>query len=543
MTDIDEGIEVEDYAWFAELSDDDQQEYLRLLEEAVGEQWELAAKQRYAEAVWRKVDWLFYGGAAGGGKSELALKHANDLSTQIPGHATLILRQSIPELRRSIILRMVVRKAQFALPAKLRKLDGVTQFKYDNTSHIECGYLATDENLGQYLSAEYGCIIVDEASLMASTQIITVASRLRVTKTAAKLGARPHLGLFSNPGGASHAWLRDIFVTPSDYGNRIVVYDISQGIENAQVSRTYDAPITVASATDTQIDNILIPWITNLDIQADVEQDLVCAFVPAKATDNPHIDPSFMRGLNALPEKRRRQLRDGDFDVFDGMYFDEWRRDIHVVPYFDIPDGWQLARGADFGSAAPWACYWGAWDNDGNCYIYREAYGAGLTPIEQARKAVEMSETPRIDGTPRKESYYASVADPSVFADKRGMGKSIADMWRENGFSVTRAKNARIAGWQNVRQYLAVDPDHGPKLFVMENCPNLIRTFPLQQTDKKHPEDLDTTLEDHAVDAVRYLLSVRPIGTKPPVSKVGLTLDQRFSRLIHKAGAKPKRRW
>ena len=60
--DLGEGEELSEFAWFEELSDEDQALYLDLLEQAVGEVWELAPKQKYAEAVWSKVDWLFFGG-------------------------------------------------------------------------------------------------------------------------------------------------------------------------------------------------------------------------------------------------------------------------------------------------------------------------------------------------------------------------------------------------------------------------------------------------------------------------------------------------
>jgi hypothetical protein len=547
-------LDAETIAWFNTLDAAEQAEFLELLEDAVGETWDLAPKQIFAEQIWGLCDWMLYGGAQGGGKSELAVKHANDLSVKIPGHVTLIVRQTIPELRRSVILRLIVRLKQFNLPAKYRKLDGVSQFQYTNGSLIECGFLATDENLGQYLSAEYGCIIVDEASLLTSSQIITLASRLRVTRRAAKLGARTHLGLFSNPGGQSHAWLREMFVTATDYGNQLVVYDVSRGIETARVTRTYRAPITVDGATDEQLTEVLIPWAQSLSLEIDPANELVVGFVPAKATDNPHLDPGYMKNLNTLPDRLRRQRRDGNWDVFEGAYFYEWTRDIHVVPWFEIPEGWQHARGADFGSTAPWACLFGAWDNDGNCYLYDECYGGGLTPREQAAQAKLRDTRKLANGKTEKVRYVASLADPSVFADKRGTGKSIADLWRDNGFHVARAKNARIAGWQNVRQYLWDDQatrpvdapptarDGWPRLFVLEGtCPNLVRTIPLQQHDKGKNEDLVTTLEDHAVDALRYLLSARPIGARLPPSRNGLGIQDRWNKLM-RDGAKKKTR-
>lgn len=553
MSDV--GLDPDTLAWFNQLDAGEQQEFIDLLEEAVGEEWELAPKQRYAETIWHKVDWMLYGGAAGGGKTELMIKHANDLSIKVPDHHTLVVRQSIPELRRSIILRLKARIVQFRLPAKLRKVDGVSSFQYDSGSIIECGYLATDEHVANYLSAEYDLILIDEASLMTADQIVQLSSRLRTTKRKARLGARPHLGLFSNPGGQSHAWLYATFVALTDYGTKVVVVDISDGIERAKVVRSYPCPVPPDNASDEQITDLLVPWAEQLQVEIDPRTELAIAFVPAKAGDNKYIDDGYMKYLNALPERRRKQLRDGNWDTFDGQYFHEWTRDIHVVPWFEIPEGWQHARGADFGSAAPWACYFGAWDNDGNCYLYDECYGPGFTPKEQALQAKAKQTRTLASGKVVKDPYFASLADPSVFADKRGTGKSIADLWRDNGFTVGRAKNARIAGWQNVRQYLwdeqgtppadapATVRPGWPRLFVLDGtCPNLVRTFPLQQHDKKKHEDLNTVLEDHAVDALRYLLSARPIGARVPPSRNGLGINERWTKLVRGHDKKPRAR-
>ena len=47
-----------------------------------------------------------------------------------------------------------------------------------------------------------------------------------------------------------------------------------------------------------------------------------------------------------------------------------------------------------------------------------------------------------------------------------------------------------------------------PKFFIIKGkCPNLERTLPNMVRDDKNPEDLDTTTEDHAVDACRYALT------------------------------------
>ena len=50
-----------------------------------------------------------------------------------------------------------------------------------------------------------------------------------------------------------------------------------------------------------------------------------------------------------------------------------------------------------------------------------------------------------------------------------------------------------------------------PKLRIFNNCKNLLRTFPLLPTDRNNPEDVDTRVEDHAYDALRYGVMSRPL--------------------------------
>ena len=47
-------------------------------------------------------------------------------------------------------------------------------------------------------------------------------------------------------------------------------------------------------------------------------------------------------------------------------------------------------------------------------------------------------------------------------------------------------------------------------LYVFDTCRDLIRTLPALQHDAARPEDVDTTAEDHAPDALRYGCMSRP---------------------------------
>ena len=85
-------------------------------------------------------------------------------------------------------------------------------------------------------------------------------------------------------------------------------------------------------------------------------------------------------------------------------------------------------------------------------------------------------------------------------------------------------------------------PAGGPRLFVFNTCPDLIRTIPLQMRDKDNPEDLNTKLEDHAVDSARYLLALRPIAERQRSQAVGRGIDSRFQHMMSNFDKKKRRR-
>jgi hypothetical protein len=53
-------------------------------------------------------------------------------------------------------------------------------------------------------------------------------------------------------------------------------------------------------------------------------------FIPSKLEDNPYLDQQYEKKLLALPPELRKAYRDGDWDIFPGQYFPEFRRKTHV---------------------------------------------------------------------------------------------------------------------------------------------------------------------------------------------------------------------
>ena len=99
-------------------------------------------------------------------------------------------------------------------------------------------------------------------------------------------------------------------------------------------------------------------------------------------------------------------------------------------------------------------------------------------------------------------------------------GESIAEVFAAGGVPLLKADNARIPGWQRVREFLAPMDDGQPRLQIFSSCTNLIRTLPLLAYDAHDAEDVADNCEDHAPEALRYGLMSRPSPlrqkTEPP---------------------------
>ena len=75
-----------------------------------------------------------------------------------------------------------------------------------------------------------------------------------------------------------------------------------------------------------------------------------------------------------------------------------------------------------------------------------------------------------------------------------------------------RTGRSRISGKLEIHKRLKIE-DKEPGIRIFSNCRNLLRTFPTLPLDDSNPEDINTHVEDHAYDALRYGCMSRPIHT------------------------------
>jgi len=183
---------------------------------------------------------------------------------------------------------------------------------------------------------------------------------------------------------------------------------------------------------------------------------------------------------------------EGRFASFFGAVYKTFDKGVHVCEPFTIPDGWRKFRGIDFGFNNPFGVLWAALSDDNVWVIYAEHYKSQETLRYHSE---------RIHACSNGDRYEATYADH----DAQGRREL-----QELGIETTPARKAVNDGIEKVQQALKVQANGKPRLRIFKSCHNLIRElggyrYP-DGTDSKDPKDEPLKVNDHLVDALRYII-------------------------------------
>lgn len=255
--------------------------------------------------------------------------------------------------------------------------------------------------------------------------------------------------------------------------------------------------------------------------------------IVAPSTENKHLPEGYVEQLLSTYSKERVQ-RDimGSFDSFEGMIYDDFSRQIHVVEPFEIPQGWNRIIGADHGYTNPSAFLWAAIDHDGNVYIYRELYRRE-TLIKDLCAEIKSLNGCSPSNPRGNEKIEAIYIDPSTRSRRGQTGVSDFSTYLEylpESLPLVCANNEVSAGIDRVKTFLRVNPKtKKPRLTIFSNCTNLIEEIgeyrwaelSASQEGQKNQKEEPRKYNDHACDALRYLIMSRPDPSKKPETNRG----------------------
>lgn len=470
----------------------------------------------------------FYGGAAGGGKSEaLLMKPIIRQWTDNKSFSALIVRRTFDQLEKSLIARSNSGKLNadgtelpsfWDLGATYNKSN--KKWTFPSGATITFGHAEEESDVRKYDTAEYQYIAFDELTSFTEFQYNFLAfSRCRSTNPLIPA----NVCSASNPGNIGHGWVRKRFVELCPEGGKI----LAQNIKGTLIKRI---------------------------------------FIQAFLSDNPKLmenDPLYGIRLEMLTEAEKRAKLYGDWWTFTGQVFDEWRiapfadeplNAQHVIPS-QTPAVW-LPRvlAIDWGHKAMTYALWGAALPNKRAIAYREFATNGNTKTKMTPKQW----TTEIGNICLAENSNPLIyLDPSAWQDRDGnpISDQFSAAWLETTGKKPRlekATNDRIGGKMLLHDYLRWKPrprflagiegeykpetadwllrnqglkafkdyqasftpeqqeiaEDLPRLLVTADCPILIKTLPLCVYNEKgsNVEDVHEWDGDDPYDDVRYLL-------------------------------------
>lgn len=464
---------------------------------AVEEIWRPNAKQaRFIRIPW-DVREALYGGAVGGGKTELGLKlpllykfHEH------PNFHGIYFRRTYPELQDSIEPRAVPLYKAFGAEYNAQS----HAFKFPSGARIKLSHLAEDKDAHSHDSAEYNYIFFDELTHFTEYQYLYLLHRNR----SARMDLPAFMRAAATPLREGHFWVKKRFIDPCKQGGVIIVDKITG---NKRI------------------------------------------FIQAKLEDNINLmeaQPDYINQLMLLPEAERKAKLYGDWDAVSGQVFAEFRNRrypdepenaCHVCEPFIIPEWWPRILAIDWGYSASTFAIWAAIAPDGRVFIYRE-YEVKKTTIH-----TWASDIARLSSG---ENIRAKIIDPSA-KQNRGYEKTILQQASEILGPLECAENDRISGKTLIHEFLRwnkrpekyipktgyseevagkilrfhgekayndyldsfkpdVDEQVIPRLQIFNTCSRVIETIPICQYSEKRPEDVEEFSGDDPYDDLRYLL-------------------------------------
>ena len=429
-----------------------------------------------------------FGGSRGGGKSWSVQAKAIISALAYKGIRCLIIRRTLDELKENHITPM---RLMLKDTAEWRDKD--KEFIFPNGSVIKFGYCDSERDTMRYQGQQYDLVFLDEGTQLTEYQWDIFKGCCRGVNDFPK-----RIYVTCNPGGPGHAWVKRLFID-RDYrsGERAEDYTFIQ-------SGVYDNKVLLEK------------------------------------------DPKYVRRLESLPYELRQAWLFGNWDVMAGQYFSEWNREIHVCAPFPVPEHWRWYVTMDYGMDML-AAYLICVDERGNAWVTDEIYEGrdlGETDDGKVHNGLIVSEAAKeIKAMAGERDIYAYLAPPDLFNRRQETGRSVADIFAENGIYLTKTSNDRVDGWMAMHEMLKVRPDETGEptalLRIWPKCVNLIRCLPLLQYDSRRVNDVANEPHEitHAPDALRgfcvqWVSAAQAMKEKPPEKLIKKLQKQKAKRII-----------
>lgn len=418
--------------------------------------------------LWLKNRHAFYGGQAGGGKSDALIEAALQY-VDVPDYAAILIRQSFPDLKQPGAIMARAKEWLIGQPG-IKWNENDRQFTFPSGAKLVFGFLKRDEDVQQYRSAEFQFIGFDELTQFSEYQYTYMESRLRRLR-----GSDVPLRMrsASNPGGKGHQWVRRTFVDDS--------------------------------------------------------KDADYAFIPATIQDNIHLDrEEYTKSLENLDPYTRAQYLYGDWNArppgnwaFDHTHLDAvfrlgkvWHQEHMQTPI--PPVGGAIHAGMDYGEASHVLAIWPRemrriWVPFEHVYAHGEPDREAQTWLKKMDKFCQPVGPVRMDRSRFDSSKPESMRlFYRTLRDERGR-----EFGRPSPIPFNKYKRAAILHVRGMASRTAWGETYGTLGISPLLCPVLQSQLYNLQFKAEDTEDL-VKVDDHGPDALFAGVAPEIKGWDPP---------------------------
>ena len=395
-----------------------------------------------------EVEEALYGGAAGGGKSEvLVMLPLIYRFHEHPKFKGIILRRTNPELDAEIIGRAHQWYPNTGAVWNEGKKRYTWYDRYGNAgAEMRFGHAELEKDIRKYDGVQYNYVAFDEATSFTEFQYLYLTlTRRRSATTDLPAIARSA----TNPGNIGHLFFRTRFVDPFPLGDRVIRDKVTGGYRY---------------------------------------------FLQCLGTENPHLlkaNPKYFDLMRGLPDAEYKAKALGDWYTFSGQVFTEFRLEPlpkepenarHVIEGFEIPTWWPRVIAIDWGFRANTCIGWGAIAPNGRVYVYR-VYNQKQKHIEDWVAdliTLTKDEFPTVRDMVICHSANQNRGEPHTIIQQ--VQKALSDtLGQYDAPTVRLGKRDRIGGMMLLHEYLRwiPKPTHAVPIdqFDADFAERLLRTY------------------------------------------------------------------
>jgi hypothetical protein len=462
-----------------------------------------------------------YGGGFGNGKTTAAVIKSLQLSDKYPGSTGLISRSTYPKLNDTIRKEFI----KWCPPTWIVSFS--TGQNGDNICHLKNGtsiyfrYIAqqgtkTESSSSNLLSATFDWVIVDQVEDPEITHkdFLDLFGRLR--------GRARYVGDDDTMPVTGPRWM---MLTCNPTGNWVY----------SKLVR----PLQQYNATGVITEDLIC--VRDVDrrpvLDAHGKPQLLIEVIEGSTYELRHVHEAeggdFIQTLETMYQGQQRdRFLLGRWVAYEGLVYPQYDSTVHLLQEGDIRalyDGFRETyyqptwiEGYDYGQATP-SCYALAYVTpEGHVIVCDGFYQKEMTIDDQVVAIRRI----RDDWNVQLDEMHKILGDPAIFGRKtisrRIVGKTVADMFKEENIHMKRGNNDINNGIVKVGAYLNINRSllhpirrvaGSPRLFInakLDWFQDEIAGYFWQQSTSGERVDKPIDRNDHAMDMIKYLLSDQP---------------------------------